>query len=339
MTDPRPTEIAVFLQRAGWADATLRPLAGDASARLYARLTRGRDSAVLMDADPRRGEQVGSFLAVGGWLSAQGYSAPHVLAQDPDRGLLLLEDLGDALFARLVAEEPACEAPLYRAATGFLADLHRHRPPAFLAAGDGPALAALVAILPDWYLAGMDAPASAAQALPGLIAALYADLVQAAPVVSLRDFHAENLIWLPERPGPAQVGLLDFQDAFVADPCYDLASLLQDARRDVAPATETACLRAYMDAKGLEERDFLPVYVLMGAQRALRILAVFARLCLAGGKPHYLAHAPRVWAYLQRDLAHPALHRLAQAVKAAVPEPTPERLDRIKRKCGQCPTP
>lgn len=340
MSDGRKVEIAGFLAAAGWAGAGSHPLAGDASARTYARLTRGTDSAVLMDAGPGGQAQVGPFLTVGGWLAAQGYSAPKVLARDEPAGLLLLEDLGDALFARLVAEDPARELPLYRAATDFLSDLHRHRPPAFLKPGDGPALAALVAILPDWYLAGMDAPATpAALALPGLIEALHADLARSAPVVSLRDFHAENLIWLPDRAGPARVGLLDFQDAFAADPAYDLVSLLQDARRDVSPETEQACLRAYLEAMGLDEGRFGAVYALIGAQRALRILAIFARLCMAGGKPRYLDLAPRVWACLQRDLAHPALKRLAQTVEVALPPPTPERLERIRKKCGTCPAP
>lgn len=340
MSDGRKAKIAGFLAAAGWGGALSRPLAGDASARTYARLTQGTDSAVLMDAGPGGGGQVAPFLEVGSWLAAQGYSAPKVLAQDATAGLLLLEDLGDALFARLVADDPARELPLYRAATGFLADLHRHPPPTFLKPGDGPALAALVAILPDWYLAGMDAPVTpAAFALPGLIETLHAELAWLAPVVSLRDFHAENLIWLPDRAGPARVGLLDFQDAFAADPAYDLVSLLQDARRDVSPGTEQACLRAYLDATGLEEGRFGPVYALIGAQRALRILAVFARLCMAGGKSRYLDLAPRVWACLQHDLSHPALERLAEAVEVALPPPTPERLERIRTKCGTRPAP
>lgn len=336
MAEARDAEIAAFIAAAGWSGAALRPLAGDASARRYFRLSRGGDRAVLMDADPARGEAVGPFLAVGDWLAARGYSAPRVLAREPGRGLLLLEDLGDALFARLLADEQSREAELYRAATDFLADLHGYPPPPFLKAGDGAALAELVAILPDWYLAGMDAPVTdAALALPGLIADLHADLVRAAPVTALRDFHAENLIWLPERPGVARIGLLDFQDAFAADPAYDLASLLQDARREVSPETESACLRHYVAARGLEQGGFLSVYALMGAQRALRILAVFARLCMAAAKPHYLDHAPRVWASLHRNLAHPALDGLARAVADGVPAPTPERLERIKAKCGR----
>lgn len=335
MADIRARQITKFLTATGWGGASIEPLAGDASARRYLRLRRGPERAVLMDADPAQAEQVGPFLAVGGWLTAQGYSAPAVLAADEHHGLLLLEDLGDGLFARLAARDPARELPLYQAATGFLADLHRHPPPDFLAAGDGVALADLVAILPNWYLAGMDAPITpAALALPGMIATLYDQLAHAVPVVSLRDFHAENLIWLPGRVGVAQVGLLDFQDAFVTDPAYDLASLLQDARRDVAVATEAACLHAYIAAKDLQESLFLPVYALMGAQRALRILAIFARLCMAGGKPHYLDYAPRVWSYLQRNLAHPALGGLAEIIAAAVPEPTAARRERIRGKCG-----
>jgi len=339
MNSGRDAQIAAFLAASGWGGCLAEPLAGDASARRYLRLRRGPDRAVLMDADPRRGEQVQPFLAMGGWLRAQGYSAPAVLAADAPLGLLLLEDLGDGLFARLVAANPGCEAQLYQAATGFLADLHRQTPPGFLAAGDGPALAELVAILPDWYLMGMDAPVTpAALMLPDTVAALYDQLAEGPPVVSLRDFHAENLIWLPDRAGVARVGLLDFQDAFVTDRAYDLASLLQDARRDVSTATEAACLRAYIAATGRDETTFRAVYALMGAQRALRILAVFARLCMAGGKPHYLDYAPRVWSYLQRNLAHAALGPLAQIIAVAVPEPTAARCERVREKCGTIQT-
>ena len=144
MTEARQAEIVSFLAAWGWRDADRAPLAGDASPRRYFRLRQGADRAVLMDADPSRGESVERFLAVGRWLLAKGYSAPAILAEDVARGFLLLEDLGDGLFARLVAEGHSEELPLYRAATEFLADLHQHLPPAFLAHADGRALADLV---------------------------------------------------------------------------------------------------------------------------------------------------------------------------------------------------
>ncbi|MCY1126631.1 phosphotransferase [Frigidibacter sp. RF13] len=325
MNDRRHDEARAFVARADWGNGPFAPLAGDASARRYFRLPGG---AVLMDADPATGERVERFLAVGDWLLDHGYSAPKILARDPDRGFLLLEDLGDALFARVTAADPAMEAPLYGAAVTFLADLSQQVPPSFVAAGDGAALARLVTLLNDHYLPALGAPPLAE--LPGLIAALYEAWNDQPPVLSLRDFHAENLIWLPDRQGARRAGLLDFQDAFATHPAYDLVSLLQDARRDVSAETAEASYRAYLDLTGFEERLFARVHALIGAQRALRILAVFAKLARADGKPHYLAYAPRVAGHLRRSLAHPALGPLAACVAREVPELTAERLERLR---------
>lgn len=334
MTDARLPLIDEFLTQAGWGGATRVPLAGDASARRYFRLRRAGGTAVLMDADPARGERVDRFLQVGRWLLAKGYSAPKILAEDAAQGFLLLEDLGDALVARLVADDPGLERPLYLAITDFLADLHRHPPPDFLASGDAKALSGLLGLVSEFYLPGMDAPVTeAALRITPLVGDLFCRLDDGARVLSMRDFHAENLIWLPDRVGVARAGLLDFQDAFATHPAYDLVSLLQDARRDVSVATESDCVAAYCAQKGLEQSRFLAIYALLGAQRALRILAIFARLSMVGGKPQYLTHAPRVWAALQRNLTHPALADLARAVHDGLPEPTTERLQRIRQKC------
>ena len=338
MTDARQQLIHSFLADAGWADALRHPLAGDASARRYLRLTNGTARAVLMDADPRSGERVDRFVDVGRWLAAQGYSAPALLASDMANGLLLLEDLGDDLIARLVVADPARERPLYLSVTDFLCDLHRRPPPGFLAVADGAALADLSARLTAWYLPAVDArPSDATAAIPVEIARLHDHFSDGSLVVSLRDFHAENLIWLPGRTGPAQVGLLDFQDAFATHPAYDLVSLCQDARRDVSPATEAACLTDYLQKTGRDPDTFAAIYALLGAQRALRIMAVFARLCLRSGKAHYLDYMPRIWGYLMRNLAHPGLAPLAHAIAVGLPAPTPENLQRIKEKCGTRP--
>ena len=340
MNDRRLAEIETFLSHCGWRDAARAPLAGDASARRYWRLRRGPERAVLMDADPARGESVDRFLRIGRWLLERGYSAPAVFAEDAARGFLLLEDLGDDLVARLVAGDRRREGRLYRAITGFLADLHHHAPPDFLGAGDGAALAELVELTPKWYLPGIDAdPNAAATRIAPLVAGLYAALNDAAPVLSTRDFHAENLIWLPRRSGAARIGLLDFQDAFATHPAYDLVSLLQDARRDVSAAVEVECVHHYCALKALSQSRFSAIYALLGAQRALRLIGVFARLSMHFGKPHYLGYAPRVWGYLERNLAHPALAELRDVVREGLPAPTTEGLQRIAEKCGTYPQP
>lgn len=306
---------AAFVVAAGQAEARVVPLAGDASARRYFRLP---GVGVLMD-DPSG--SVAPFLAMTDWLRGRGFGAPAVLAQDAAQGFLLLEDLGDDLVARVLARRPDLAGPIHDRVTDLLIDLHRQPVPDFVAPLDGPALGDLAALFCDYY-PGADLPD-----LPALIADLHDRLCgDLPPAISLRDFHAENLIWR----GDAPLGLLDYQDAVAAHPAYDLVSALQDARRDVDPAMEQAQIARYLAATGAAEAPFRAAYALIGAQRALRILGVFARLAIRDGKPRYLDFMPRVWANLQRDLAHPALAPLA-AMLAKVPAPDAALRERIAR--------
>ncbi|WP_138466864.1 aminoglycoside phosphotransferase family protein [Poseidonocella sp. HB161398] len=336
LTDP----FRDFLEAAGWGDAACRPLAGDASNRRYSRVTApGGGSAVLMDAPPERGENVRPFLAIARHLAGLGLSAPAILHADEARGLLLIEDLGDDLFARLAKADPACEEPLYLAAIEVLAVLARHEAPAGLMPYDSTTMPELGALALDWYAHGGDKAADP-QARAALCAALRAVLAphDGPRVLVQRDYHAENLLWLPERSGAARVGLLDFQDAAAGHPAYDLVSLLEDARRDVAPATAAAARAHYLGLTGAEPGAFDLAYAAMGAQRNLRILGVFARLSLHFGKPGYVDLIPRVWGHLQTDLAHPSLAALKDIALAALPEPTPEHLQSLKDRCGTVPT-
>ncbi|MEZ5777064.1 MAG: phosphotransferase [Paracoccaceae bacterium] len=333
--------IARFLGRTGWDTATSEPIIGDASPRRYFRLTHGEQSAILMDAPPEAGPDVTArFSRMAFWLRSHGFSAPEILVEDHANGILIIEDLGDALIARLVVEDPLRDRELTTVATGFLADLGKFPPPDFVEKLDGPALAELVSLTPRWYLAGIGAVApKAAHDLPKLIEREYDRLSDGRYVLSLRDFHAENLIWLPDRIGTARLGLLDFQDAVAAHPAYDLVSLLQDARRDVSDATERKMIARFTQATGVDPGTFGAIYALLGAQRALRIIGVFSRLVLHFGKPRYLDLMTRVWGYLARDLVHPELSELAALVHETLPEPTPERIERIRSQCGQFPTP
>ncbi|OYX44596.1 MAG: hypothetical protein B7Z02_04625 [Rhodobacterales bacterium 32-67-9] len=339
MTD-RAALASRFLADAGWNGGKRAPLAGDASARRYERIALDGRVAVLMDAAPYHGESTERFTRMAHWLTGHGYSAPDILAEDHAQGFLLLEDLGDALFARLLAADPSREAGLYMAATDFLGDLHRHPAPDFILPLDAAGLGELTELVSRWYLPGIgEAESPAADAIPELIRAAFTRLDDGRVVTSLRDFHAENLIWLPDRTGHARLGLLDFQDAVATHPAYDLVSLLQDARRDVPEMTETAMVARYVAANALDPGGFGAIYALLGAQRALRIAAIFTRLTLRDGKPHYLDYLPRVWRALERNLAHPALGDLARAVHEGLPAPTPERVQRIKDQCGQHRTP
>ena len=323
-----------FLDKAGWGDAQRRFLAGDASDRSYDRLSRSGETAVLMDAPPGKGDDPATFLAIADHLLAIGLSAPRCYAQDLADGFLLLEDLGDAVYAAVLKSAPNLENSLYAAAIRVLAHLQSHPPAANLdnLTAQGWADAACFAL--DWYRFAIVGehidPSDFRQAL-GEVLSRHADGPR---VMILRDYHAENLLWLPDRSGPAQVGLLDFQLAQLGQPGYDLASLLQDARRDVSHETEATMLRAFCQQTGTAADSFRPAYAALGAQRALRIIGIFARLCLHSGKPGYLALIPRVWEHLQRNLAEPELAPLAKICARLLPEPTPEILARIGAQCG-----
>ncbi|PIV78391.1 MAG: aminoglycoside phosphotransferase [Rhodobacteraceae bacterium CG17_big_fil_post_rev_8_21_14_2_50_63_15] len=332
----RSTALQTFLAGTDWAGAGMTDLAGDASNRRYLRLRRQEtgETAVLMDAPTERGEDVRPFVRIARYLTGLGLSAPHILAKDAQHGFLILEDLGDALFARVIRDAPEMEEPLYAAATDVLAGLHRHAPPSGLDAYAPPLMADLAALAFDWYLAGVTGAQSPHRAaFHTALNDTLADLSNTADVLIQRDYHAENLLWLPKRTGLARVGLLDFQDAMLGHRAYDLVSILQDARRDVPPAIETAMIDRYIATTGVATKDFLTAYHCLGAQRNLRILGVFARLCLRDGKVGYVDLIPRVWAHLAHDLAHPAMARVADILDGVLPGPDPDILQGLKDQC------
>lgn len=325
---------SAFLDRAGWGTALRTPLAGDASARRYLRLGLDGATAVLMVTPPEQVKSVRAFVRMARWLRGAGFSAPEILAEDAELGFLLLEDLGDALFARLMEADPSREVPIYGAAADLLAALHRHAPPSWLAPYGSDTLGDMVRITAEWYLPALGSDPAAAEDLPGLVREAADRLLEGEPVVCHRDFHAENLIWLPDRQGPARVGLIDFQDAFAGHPAYDLVSLLQDARRDVPEPVEAAIIARFPAAGGHDAARFSAAYALLGAQRNLRILGVFTRLALDAGKPRYLALIPRVWGHVRRNLAHPELAALARAVDKSFQDPRPDALRKIAERCA-----
>ncbi len=323
-----------FLAQNSWGEATQKHLAGDASNRSYLRLHRDTgETAVLMDAPPTSGEAIRPFVAITDHLRGLGLSAPRILAQDEHNGFLLIEDLGDALFARLIRNSPDQEHTLYSAAVDVLVELHEHQPPDDLLDYSPAVMAQYIAPAFEWYH-----PAEMGAAATELESVL-TRYCTAPPVMTLRDYHAENLLWLPERDGTRRVGLLDYQDAVKAHPSYDLVSLLEDARRDVPADIQNAMIDRYIAATGADPETFRTAYAAQGAQRNLRILGVFARLCIVAGKPAYIDLIPRVWDHLKHDLSHPALAKLNRLVLAALPEPTPDFLQRLKSKCANPPTP
>jgi len=315
----RAEEERAFLAFAGWSDARAVPLAGDASARRYTRLISDRSRAILMD-EPG---DVRPFLAIGRWLRTLGLSAPLVLAADEAHGFLLLEDLGDGLLARLAGGGPGVEASLYLEAVQVLLRLRDSAPPGGLTVYDADMMSEFAALAAETW--GRTDPGALAKALRPHFAPLATDYT-----VALRDYHAENLLWLPDRAGLARIGLLDYQDALLAHPVYDLVSLLQDVRRDVGSEAVAAATRLWREATGADAEALARDIALCGVQRQLRILGVFARLATSGGKPHYLDLAPRVWRHLTRCLETPGLEKLEELVLDALPPATPEYIAALR---------
>ncbi|KAF0117354.1 MAG: aminoglycoside phosphotransferase [Rhodospirillaceae bacterium] len=320
--ETRAAAMRRFLAAHGWERAERRPLAGDASFRRYERLSAaGGARAVLMDAPPPH-EDVRPFVRLARHLDRLGFSVPTVLAMEEADGFLLLEDLGDETYTRLLAAG-SDEKTLYQRAVDVLIALHRCPParaiPPETPLYDRDRLLAEAGFLPEWHLpavSGLPMPVSAAAR------AAYDDAwrnaLKTASELSvpntlvLRDFHVDNLMVLEDRPGVRACGLLDFQDAVVAPVTYDLMSLLEDARRDMAPSLVTALTRHYLDAfPDLDREAFAASWAVLAAQRHTRVVGVFTRLCVRDGKSAYLHHIPRVWGLLERACRHPALAAVA----------------------------
>jgi aminoglycoside/choline kinase family phosphotransferase len=377
-----------FLKKAGWGDAVMVPLPGDASTRRYGRLTRRGETAMLMhqpqgaesatapagasEAERRAlgynavarlaGADCGRFAAVAAYLRGRGLAAPRIHAADLEQGYAILEDFGDDLFAEVLSNG-ASEEELYRVAVEVLARIHAEGAPEFLPspvfAGDGRkrpasydhlpreradarageadlyplhqydevALIAETDLLTEWFLPlalGRAASDSEMAEHRGLWRQALDGIAASPPVFVHRDYHAQNLIWMPQREGLARVGLIDFQDAVAGSRAYDLVSLLEDARRDVPPAIAEMATRHYlaaMRAQGapVDETAFRHEMAVMAAQRNAKIVGIFARLYKRDGKARYLALLPRVWRHLERDLAHPSLAPLRAWYDRTIP--------------------
>jgi aminoglycoside/choline kinase family phosphotransferase len=353
----RQTEMRDFLAAAGWGDAVVTPLPGDASTRRYARLALGGRKAMLMDqpqgaetptAPPeadeatRRalgynavarlaGADCARFAAVATWLRGKGLAAPEVFAADPANGFLIIEDFGDGLFADVLADGGAA-TDLYEAAAKVLARLHAEQAPSLLDSAmplfryDDIALIAETDLLTQWFLPlalGREATEQEIHTHRTLWHDALANLPETPPVFVHRDYHAQNLIWMPEHAEP--VGLIDFQDAVAGSRAYDLVSLTEDARRDVSPELAEFTVQAYLKAAAasgapVDETAFRREMAIMAAQRNAKIVGIFARLYSRDGKARYLDLLPRVWGYLERDLAHPALAPLRAWYDDVIPK-------------------
>jgi aminoglycoside/choline kinase family phosphotransferase len=314
-----PPHAHAFLATCGWQGAEILPLAGDASFRRYFRVVHGDRTAVLMDAPPPH-ENPQPFIAVAEWLVSRGLSAPRIIARDLDQGLLLLDDFGTGRLRETLDSDPARERDLYALATDLLIDLHRHPAmPGLRPHGPEQWLEELQLFI-DWYCPAVGADVDVEtyrSAWSQVLGEVANDGL--GPVTVLRDYHAENIMLVDGRDGVAHFGLLDFQDAVAGHPAYDLASVLEDARRDVPPAIEREMMNRYLAASGCGA-EFERAYWALAAQRNTRILGVFTRLWKRDSKPQYRRFQPRMWGLLERDLAQPHLAPVRNWFDANVPE-------------------
>ena len=295
-----PAGLDEFLQLHGWEGAQVAPVAGDASFRRYFRVesaTRGK--AILMDAPPPH-EDPRPFLHIAQYLNGHQFRAPEIFATDLTRGLLLIEDFGDRRMREHLDEHPEDEAAVYRAAIDAIVRLAK-TPAVQAQPYDMATYMREVQLLSEWYMPAMGLSFDAREFDQVWTDAL-APLAEYQKVTVLRDYHAENIMLLDD----GQQGIIDFQDALVGHPAYDLVSLLQDARRDVSPALEAEMLAYYKDT-AKPDTDFAAHYALLGAQRNTKIIGIFTRLWKRDGKARYLSFLPRMWGLLERDLAHPDL--------------------------------
>lgn len=335
-----------FLQAHGWDNADLVHLAGDASFRSYKRLKRAVQVSVLPDAPPPKGvdpfigqdiehvvlmdapppkEDITPFVMIAKYLRHHGFNAPEILAEDARTGFLLLEDFGDDRYTRILEHrgDDDNERMMYRYAVDVLAALFKCTPPEDVHPYSPEMLLKESMLFVDWYIPlihGRSATDSERKQFSELMSAVIPPMALKQEVLVLRDYHADNLMWLPNRDGLDKVGLLDFQDAVVGSPAYDLMSLLEDARRDVDPKLAEEMIRYYLSQlPQIDKKSFMDSYALLGAQRNLKILGIFARLGLRDGKYNYRLFMPRVWGYLEHDLKHPLLQPLKNWLKDVAP--------------------
>jgi N-acetylmuramate 1-kinase len=309
-----PETLKPFLDMAGWLGADVLPLAGDASFRRYFRIVETDRKAMLMHAPPPH-ENPKPFLHMTRYLLDHDFRAPEIYASDEDAGLILLEDFGDRRMREYLDDHPEDETAIYSKAVSTLVELAK-APVADIEPYDEAAYLRETGLLAEWYLPAMGLDADRAvydQLWSEALSPLYA----APKATVLRDYHAENIMLLDD----SNQGLIDYQDALIGHPAYDLVSILQDARRDVSPALETAMLDHY-HSLAKPEYDLSLHYALLGAQRNAKIIGIFTRLWKRDGKARYLDFLPRMWGLLERDLEHPGLAKLKNWFDVAIPSET-----------------
>ncbi|MDA0780633.1 MAG: phosphotransferase [Rickettsiales bacterium] len=319
--------ISDYIEKHKLNNAKRIKLSSDASFRSYERLVDGNKTIMLMDAPPEK-ENISSFVNIDNYLRRRGLSAPEIFDFDEKNGLMLLEDFGNDSFTNVLSGKSDIsseynELELYQAAIDVLIQLDRSTLPHKTPDYDGELLMKEVMLLPDWYLPHTNPEENTNTVVEEYIAIwdkLLSFTKVSDDVVVLRDYHADNLMWLPERLGVNNVGLLDFQDAVIGSPVYDIVSLLEDARRDVSEQTVEHCTNHYLtNRKSIDKHTFESVYSILAAQRNCKIVGIFARLAVRDNKPRYLNYLPRVWKHLEKGIKHPVLEPLNKWFESVLP--------------------
>ncbi|QMU59313.1 MAG: phosphotransferase [Boseongicola sp.] len=313
----RTALISQFLAHAGWSDAAQAPVAGDLSSRQYFRLSQNGNSSILMDAPPDKEQSTPAFLKMAHWLAETHLSSPEIIADDASNGLLLLEDFGDNKLSDIVRSAPHLQQDHYEIALQALLRI-RNKPAPDLPRPNAVDLTQATKLFDDWY---PQVGSQSLQPFRDILCAKLTVLLANPPTVSLRDFHADNIIWLPDRTGPKKLGLLDFQDAILTHPAYDLMSLLTDARVDVPKPVRDTLTQSYAALTGDNHSKLAEAVAILGAQRNLRILGIFARAARRDGKTAHLSAIPRVLGYLKDCAAHPAFGQSGQHLIDNIPNP------------------
>ncbi len=332
--DKRTQERHQFLTKNRWDGWDIANLAGDASPRKYYRLSSGPKTAVLMDAPIKSCGSLEPFIRISEYLTDHGFSAPKIIARDLSRGFLILEDLGDNLFSSLLMNNPEMEMEIYLVALDILITLREKALPANIPAYTPKIQGELATLSLTWYAQNIledEIPKKDVTYLTTLVSDAIADLNEKQVFVH-RDYHAENLLWLPERTGLKKTGIIDFQDGSSGQTSYDLVSLVEDARRDISKQLKDKLLKRYAELTGDSLSAVEKGVAISGIQRNLRIIGVFARLAIRDSKSWYVDYIPRVWNYLMSDLEVAKKGDLTSFVMNTLPKPSPRNLERLRSK-------
>ncbi len=306
MIADRDVKIDNFLS-ATLQDFQREKLPSDASFRKYERISSHGKTYILMDAPPEK-EDVKPFIKIDEILIELGLSAPKIIARDIKNGFLLLEDMGNRKFNSEIESNKNIEEDLYKSAVDVLVSIYEktHKTRFDINIYDENKLLQEANLFTEWYLPLFE-NYTHGQILKikseyeKFVLDIVRNLYYPNNCLVLRDYHADNLMILKND----ELGLLDFQDALIGNPAYDLVSLLEDARRDVPQNIQKTMINYFIEKTGLNEQKFLQDYYILGAQRNLKILGIFSRLKVRDNKDNYLKFIPRVKNYLKNDLQHP----------------------------------